>query len=399
MPAARERPPLIVDPDHLESLCDDLADEDLYGFDTEFHTERTYYPRLALIQIAWRDRVALVDPLAVDPAPLARIFSGPGIAVAHAAEQDLDVLQSACGAVPGTVFDTQVVAGFLGLSTPSLARLVDSMLGVTLPKADRLSDWIQRPMSGAQLTYAANDVAHLLALHRALTEQLRTLGRLEWALDECAEVLAGRRTERVPEEAWWKMGDTRRMTHQQRGVAQEVSAWRERRAATIDRPRRTVLSDLALLAISQRPPKNREELVHLRGVDGRHLADGAAAELLRAVDRGLHLAPEELHLPPDGSDARVPAAAVALCSALVRQIADNLQFDQSLLATRSDVTQLLCGEPSRLDHGWRRTIAGDPVRQLIDGGVAAALDRQGNLILEERSRRPSPLPGDEVAGA
>ena len=397
MPAAKDRPALIVESGDLELLCDDVVGEDVYAFDTEFHTERTYYPRLALIQIAWRDQVALVDPLAVDPAPLARVLSGPGIAVAHASEQDLDVLESACGALPGTVFDTQVVAGFLGLSTPSLARLVDHMLGVTLPKVDRLSDWIQRPMSGTQLTYAANDVAHLLALRQALTERLQGLGRLEWALDECAEVLAHRRTERVPEEAWWKMGDARRMTPRQRGVAQEVSAWRERRAAVVDRPRRTVLSDLALLAISQRPPKNREELTRLRGVDGRHLADGAATEILDAVGRGLHLAPEELRLPPDGSDARVPAAAVALCTALVRQIADNLQFDQGLLATRNDVTPLLCDEPSRLDHGWRRTIAGDPLRQLIDGGVAAALDREGNLILEERSRRASPLPGDEAA--
>ncbi len=162
---------MVVDTESLEALIAEVAAEDYYAFDTEFHTERTYVPDLALIQIAWKDRVALVDPLAVDPAPLAAVFGGPGVAVAHAASQDLDVLLAACGTVPATVFDTQIVAGFLGMSTPSLSRLVERMLGISLPKADRLSDWLERPISSDQIAYAVNDVAHLLKLreraHRA----------------------------------------------------------------------------------------------------------------------------------------------------------------------------------------------------------------------------------------
>ena len=146
MMGASPPPRLIADADGLDSLCAEIAGEECYALDTEFHTERTYYPKLALIQLGWADKVALVDPLAVDPRPLARIFAGTGVAVAHAAEQDLDVLETACGAAPGTVFDTQIAAGFLGLSTPSLSRLVDRVLGVSLPKADQLSDWLQRPL-------------------------------------------------------------------------------------------------------------------------------------------------------------------------------------------------------------------------------------------------------------
>jgi ribonuclease D len=387
---------LVTDGVELEALCDELGEEPVYGFDTEFHTERTYYPHLALIQLAWRDQVALVDPLAVDPAPLGRILAGPGLAVAHASEQDLDVLESACGAVPSAIFDTQVAAGFIGMSSPSLARLLEEMLGVSLPKADRLSDWLARPMSGPQLTYASNDVAHLLALRDALTSRLSELGRLEWAIDECGELLTGRRLGRVPEEAWWKMGDVRRMSDRQRGVAQEVAGWRERRAAATNRPRRTVLSDLALLAISQKPPASRDELTRLRGVDGRHLAQGAGQEILEAIQRGRHLSKAQLHMPPDGRESIAPPAAVAVCGGLVRQIADNLHFDQGLLATRADIALLLCGEPNRLDHGWRSSIAGDPLRQLIGGGVSAAFDRQGHLVLEERTHRPLPMPGDNA---
>ena len=394
MPAPPTVPTAVVeDGAGLDALIDELAGEPLYGFDTEFHTERTYVPDLALIQIAWRDKTAIVDPLAVDPAPLAAVFGGPGIAVVHAAAQDLDVLMGACGVVPAVVFDTQIVAGFLGLSTPSLARLVDQMLGLALPKADRLSDWLLRPISDAEIAYAVSDVAYLLELRTVLEERLRALGRLEWALDECDIVLGDRTPARVPEEAWWKLGDIRGMTRRTRAVAQEMAAWRERTAAGTNRPRRTVLSDLGLMAISQRPPQNAAELRRMRGVDGRHLAQGRAAEILEAVRRGLALPPEQVRMPTEGREAPAPAAAVAVCSGLVRQIADDLDFDQGLLATRADIAQVLSGEPSRLDVGWRRDLVAAPLRRLIVGDVATAFDRNGHLVLEERSHRPAGPPG------
>jgi ribonuclease D len=316
------------------------------------------------------------------------VFSGTGIAVAHAAEQDIDVLDRACGAAPKAVFDTQIVAGFLGLSTPSLARLLDQMLGLTLPKADQLSDRLQRPIAERQITYAAGDVAHLLELRTVLVGRLEALGRLEWALEECAAVLAVRRRPVVPEELWWKMGDIRKLSRRSRGVAQELAAWRDRYAATVDRPRRHVLSDLALLAIAQRPPRNRQELSQTRGVDGRHLSQGGAAEILAAIERGVALTTDQIRLPPEGREATAPPAAVAVCAGLVRQIADDLQFDQGLLATRADISNLLCGEPSRLDTGWRSDIAGDPIRRLMAGEVAAAFNPDGTLVLEERAARP-----------
>ena len=194
----------------------------------------------------------------------------------------------------------------------------------------------------------------------------------------------------VPEESWWKVGDVRRLTGRSRGVAQEVAAWRERRAADLDRPRRSVLSDLAVLTIAQRPPHNRQELERLRGVDARHLARGAADEILEAVDRGRALTRDDLRLPPEAPESRASQAAVAVCTGLVRQIADELQLDQGLLATRADITQLVTGEPSRLDRGWRGSLAGDPLRRLLAGDVAAAFDPGGRLVLEARSGLPDP---------
>jgi ribonuclease D len=384
-----------MDAERLDALCDELSGEQFYAIDTEFHTERTYWPALALIQFAWQDEVALVDPLAVDPAPLRRLFEGPGTAVAHAAGQDLDILRRACGAAPERVFDTQVAAGFLGISSPSLGRLVDLVLGISLPKADQLSDWLQRPLPASQLAYAAGDVEHLLALRAAMVERLRQRGRLDWALEECQQVLPGQRRSVLPEEAWWKVGDVRRLTGRARGVAQEVTAWRERRAAEVDRPRRSVLSDLAVLTIAQRPPRNRQELAKLRGVDERSLARGGAAEILEAVERGRALAADDLHLPPDAAESKASPVAVAVCAGLVRQIAEQLDFDQGLLATRSDIALLVVGEPSRLDHSWRSDLAGGPIRRLLAGEVSAAFDPRGQLVLEARSHVPA---GPDLTG-
>jgi len=394
-----DAPLLITDHRGLTDLCDRLADEEFYAVDTEFHTERTYWPKLALIQFGWADQVALVDPLAVDPGPLGGVFAGPGTAVAHAAGQDLDILRTACGVAPATVFDTQIAAGFLGMSTPSLARLVDQVLGIALPKTDQLSDWLLRPLPAGQLAYAAADVRHLLALRTSLVDQLEARGRLGWAIEECAQALPGRRSDAAPEEAWWKVGDVRRLAGRSRGVAQELAAWRERRAAEVDRPRRSVLSDLAILTIAQRSPRNRQDLGTLRGVDDRHLSGGVAAEILEAVRRGRALDPDELRLPPDANDTRASQAAVAVCAGLVRQIADELQFDQGLLATRADITLLVTGEPSRLDRGWRGAIAGDPIRRLLAGEVAAAFEAGGRLVLEARSHVALPDPVGNGTGA
>ena len=131
----------IADAASFAELVDELASCDAYALDTEFHRERTYFPHLALLQLAWEGGIALVDPLAIDIAPFAKVLDGPGLAVLHAAEQDLEVLERACGTVPSELFDTQVAAGFLGQVSPSLVKLVERVLGVRLLKGDQLTDW------------------------------------------------------------------------------------------------------------------------------------------------------------------------------------------------------------------------------------------------------------------
>jgi ribonuclease D len=371
----------VDDPAALDDVMDELLAEPRYALDTEFHRERTYHPRLALVQLAWPGGTAIVDPLPLDVRALARLFEGPGLAVLHAAQQDLDVLTRSVGAVPARLFDTQLAAGFLGHATPSLTNLVAAELGVRLPKGDRLSDWLHRPLSADQLTYAAADVAHLLELHDRLADQLAARGRLDWALEEC-ELLRTRPTGAGdPRHAWLRLKEVRTLRPKGKGVARAVAAWRERRAASVDQPVRTVLPDLAILGLAQRPPRTIDELKRTRGIDDRHTRGNVGHELLAAVEEGLADPVADDGRGDDELD-RALRPAVTLVSAWVSQLARDERIDTALLATRADLEALLRDDPdARLKQGWRAAMVGDGVRRLVDGRAALAFDGKGGLRL------------------
>lgn len=379
----------VGDDDGLVEVVEALADEPAYAVDTEFHRERTYFPRVALVQLAWPGAIVLVDALAVDLTPLAKVLAGPGAAVMHAAAQDLEVLLQECGAVPSALFDTQLAAGFVGMSTPSLAALVEQIVGVRLPKGDRLTDWLRRPLGADQKEYAAADVAHLLDLRARLVEELDACGRLEWALAECEEARTREYGPRPPEEAWLRIKEARALRGSSRGVAQALAAWRERRAAALDQPVRFVLPDLALVAIAQRPPRSAEQLRGVRGIEDRQVRGPLGREILDAVAEGLAMPRDQVREPRLIDAGRELRPAVTLVSAWVSQLARTLRLDTALLATRADIEALLRGDAdARLATGWRAQLAGEPIRRLVAGDAAVAFDGHGGLLLERRSHQP-----------
>ena len=374
--------------DELASVVEQLLGQDRYALDTEFHRERTYWPKVALVQIAWPGELVLIDPLEVDLSPLRAVMESDALAVLHAAAQDLEVLELSTGAIPQRLFDTQIAAGFLGMSTPSLAALHERELGVQLPKANRLTDWLERPLNNAQRDYAAADVDRLLDIHDQLTEQLVALGRLAWADEECEIMRTRDRGPRDPLEAWRKIKEARHLKGNALSVARSVAAWRERRAADVDQPVRFVLSDIAVVAVAQAAPTSIEALASVRGVD-RGVAKGALGErILQAVAEGVEANWRPPRPPKRRNDGRDLRPAVALVGAWVNQIARDRQLDPTLLATRADVEALVRGdEDARLAHGWRAETAGGPITRLVSGDAALAFEGS-NIVLEERSRRP-----------
>ena len=364
-------------------MINEILNAQRYAIDTEFHREKTYYPQLALVQLRWGTQTALVDPLAVDPRLLGRLFNSEVLAVLHAAQQDLEVLRHAALAAPKNIFDCQLASGFIGYSTPSLSTLVQSVKKVALSKGDRLTDWLQRPLTDKQRIYAADDVLHLFDLHDEISMQLDQLGRAEWAADACRDLVSRQNTTIDTSAAWLKLKEARALKGPSRGVAQAVAKWREEKAMRNDAPPRRIMSDMALLGISQRIPKSVEELATTRGVDERHLSSETCRQLMAAIREG---SSQEVALPQyEGDDVdKWARPALTLITAWIGELARKHKIDATLLATRSDITAFLRKSPdARLAVGWRAKLVGDDLRRILKGEVGLSVDSDGHLKLIE----------------
>jgi ribonuclease D len=371
---------LVADNNSFAALLEALTGAEAYALDAEFHGESSYYPRLAVLQLAVPDRVAVVDATCVDVAPLRAVLEGPGLMVAHAGEQDLQVLQRETGALPARMLDTQIAAGFLGYNSPSLAKLVSDLLGVRLEKGARMTDWFKRPLTDAQVDYAAADVVHLLEVRALLEERLAAAGRLEWAHEESER----RRRVRQPDlpTLWWRLKGSRQLRGTSRGVAQELAGWRERVAMATDKPPRRVLSDEAVIMLAERPPRTRPEIPSSRLFDPRRLSSETIDDLLAAVGRGLELSRDDLRLPPDTDLPSHLQPVAPLVAAWVSQLSRDMSIDPALIATRTEIEAFLRKVPdNQLQRGWRAQLLGATIEKLVAGRAGIAYDGAGGLVL------------------
>ena len=365
----------------LTEVLAEVQQEERYALDTEFHREKTYFPQLALIQLKWGKQIALVDPLAVTLSLFADLFRSQTLCVVHAAQQDLEVLNYACGSAPNKIFDTQVAAGFIGMSSPSLSTLVQNELKVTLTKGDRLTDWLRRPLTANQCSYAATDVEYLMSLHDILVKKLGALGRADWVDSACEELRLKPAGPSSPEDAWLKIKEVRTLKGSARGVAQALGQWRELRAMNANIPPRRVLSDMALLGISQAQPQSSEDLFRARGVEQRQLGAEMTREVLAAVAQGVIL---DVKFPvSDQEDVdKDLRPAVGLITAWVGELARIHQIDATLLGTRLDILQFLRRVPNaRLSQGWRSEIVGKDIDGILAGNMGISFDGKGGLRL------------------
>ena len=375
---------VIDDQDALLAIVKELLDVEIFAIDTEFHREKTYYPKLALLQLRWADRIAILDPLDLELTKLAPVFSSNSLAVFHAGSQDLEVLHRATGAVPCNIFDTQIAAGFIGMRTPSLASLHENLLGIKLSKGDRLTDWLQRPLTDSQLEYAASDVRYLLDLYQELISRLGDLDRLTWATAEFDSFLDKRQKSIDPSDAWQRIKEAKHLNKNSRGVAQALAEWREVTAQKNDIPNRYVMSDLALVGLAQRKPTSLGDLRNIRGLDSSQFQGDKGRHLLKIVGRGLNADPPRLlknHKRPLKPELR---PAVTLLSAWLTQIAADKNIDPALLGSRSDIEELLRGESDcKLRQGWRQQEVGEQIDNLLNGKSSLAFD-DGRLVIDKR---------------
>jgi ribonuclease D len=370
----------------------------VFGIDTEFMSEGRYRAMLCLVQVSVPDpdapdgvRIVLVDPLEpVDPSPLAALLDDPDIEVVlHAGRQDVGILRRAWGAKPANIFDTQVAAGFAGFSAQAgYASLLNDVLGIKLTKSAGFTRWDLRPLTAEQLAYARDDVAHILALASELQRRLAATGRLEWARQECTRLeLAS--DERDPEAAWERLPRVHQLGARARAVARELASWRERTAAAEDRPVGSVLSDAALMELARRQPPDIGGLERIRGLPPPTIRR-RGREILAAIEAGGRRQPPELG-GRERTDLRpADSPLIALSEALVRSRALAAGLAYELLATRSDLEQVVSAarrhNPEadvRTLHGWRRDLVGAELLDLLAGRRLLGVDGGGGLAVHD----------------
>jgi len=376
-------PYLYVDsPAALESLCTRLRGQPWVAVDTEFMRERTYYPELCLVQVATDEVVACVDPLALPSLqPLLEVLLDPKtLKVLHAARQDLEIFYNLTGAVPAPVFDTQVVARFLGHPDQSgYGAVVQSILGISLDKSHARTDWMRRPLPPAALEYAADDVRHLRHLYKKLDAELVSRGRGGWAGPELKALTDEKLYKPDPENAWQRIRGILRMKPKAAALAKPLAAWRERTAIAENRPRQWILKDETLMDLAKQQPADLASLAAVRGV-GDSLAKRHGAELLKILKQGGD-APSERERVPAALSTRQDALVDAL-TAIVRLKAAGGQVSAASLANRSELERLVRGERElEILKDWRLDMAGQALLDFMAGKQSLAAGEGGLDIL------------------
>lgn len=350
--------------DQPDSLASSLELEEHVGVDTEFMREKTYFAQLCLVQVAIADDIYCVDPLVTGEhrefwdALLARDW------VVHSARQDIEVIVQTAGAMPASIFDTQIAAGLLG-HPPQMgyAGLVNALFGVEMAKSHTRADWTRRPLRKAWLEYAAEDVEYLLPAYRALCERLQQAGRLQWALEDSSQLLNPGLYDVSAEQAIERLKGARNLRGRRRAAAARLAAWREKEAVGRNLPRQWIAKDNVLMEIATRLPASPGELERLDGVPPK-LASRVGKTLLRAVADSA----------TDDSDYRPPSAPTERQKALLKEMqsrvaasAGELGLAAETVASKRELSAVIISgnHDSRLFTGWRREIIGEELLTLL----------------------------------
>jgi ribonuclease D len=366
------------------------------GIDTEFMSEGRYRALLCLVQIVVDPpkpsdppQILLIDALnGVESRPMARLLADPAVKVVlHAGRQDVAILRRVWKTDFTNIFDTQIAAGFAGASAQAgYSNLVSQMLGRRVGKTASFTRWDARPLTEEQLSYAAEDVAHLFELSEELERRLVASGRLEWAREECRR-LEGASDERDPEAVWERLPRIGQLDPRSRAVARELAAWRERTASAEDRPVGSVVADAPLVELAKRQPTTNSAIEQIRGLHPSTVRR-RGRDVLKAIARGLDAPPlprEEVAWRSDPADVPV----IVLAEALLRARGLEVGLAYELIATRAELEQIVTaarrGEPPpalRTLEGWRFELVGEDLANLLAGRSALGLGRNGRLELK-----------------
>ncbi len=364
----------------LEAFCARISSEPFITVDTEFMRETTYWPKLCLVQVASEKDAAVIDPLApgMDLSPLLALLADEKIVkVFHAARQDIEIFHN-LGVIPRPVFDSQVAAMAAGFGEQiAYDALVRQMLKIEVDKSSRFTDWSRRPLSEAQIVYAAGDVTHLAALYPKLRARLERDGRLSWVAEEMAQLSDPALYDTDPEKAWRRL-KPRRFTAKYLAVFKGVAAWRERTAQERDQPRGRILKDEAIDELATQAPADLDGLNRLRAAPKGFANSRFGQDLLAAIKAAL--VDPEAYAPkidkPSSPSGPPPGAVVELLKVLLKSRSEDAGVAAKLIATVPDLEKIAADDtaPVAALQGWRRELFGADALRLKRGELALMLE-------------------------
>lgn len=348
----------------LDTLAQGL-DQGPIALDTEFIRERTYYPKLALVQLrAAHGEECLIDPLALpDAGGLAEVLQGDTLKIMHSPGEDLQAFQHGWNVNVGPIFDTQQAAALAGHGAgKGYQALVADLLGIELEKGETRSDWMRRPLSDSQCHYAAEDVRHLHALHEALERRLRELGRLEWLTEDCERLVANANDSSLDPHPHLTSRSAQRMKPEAQARLRRLLLWRDATARQLDRPRSWILDNELVVLLAQEPmtPHRFHALLDRHPRAPRRLREPLWEEVSRPLDS------DELSIPLAAAPDPAQRNTLKAMQAVVAQQAHTLDLPEGVLCARRHLETLLSTRqwPDALD-GWRATLLRQPLMELL----------------------------------
>ncbi len=379
---------LINESEPLERLCERLARSDFVAVDTEFMRENTYWPDLCLLQIANSEEAAAIDPKAegIDLTPLLNLLVNNEhvLKVFHAGGQDLEIIFNMTGGTPHPMFDTQIAAMALGLGDQvGYSNLVESLLGRSLDKGARFTDWARRPLDKRQIDYAIGDVTHLAELFPKMLQRLVKTGRGDWLDQEMERISDPANYVNDPVGAWKRIKIQSRKADAL-GRLKALAAWREIEARTKNLPRGRIIKDETLADLALHPPPSQEALGKVRGLSPAWRGNDIGARMMEALENAELLPPSEM----PSRDERGPAlgkegALVAdLLKLLLKIRSREGNVATRLIAKADELEALAAGRREGLQilEGWRYQEFGRDALDLVEGRLAFAV-RGGKLVM------------------
>ena len=340
------------------------------GIDTEFIRVRTFYPIPALYQLAGDGGIALVDAQAgASFDSLKALLLDPmRTKVIHGCSEDLEVMATHLDVQPVNLVDTQLAHAFLGPEfSASYAKLVEWYLGLKLGKHETRSDWLQRPLSNKQISYAREDVAYLRPIWQRQRQALAEADRLDWFLEDMQQILDA--PVATPDTWFGNMKGVWRLGCRERTVLRNLVRWREQEARRRDIPRAHTVRDEHLVALAQRQQLDSGDVA---GLLPRRTAK-RYGKVLAAIHRQ-GLVDTEPAPKPARPLSRRDGDLVRTLRDAGRRESDRLGIAPELLARKRDLEADLRhfrghGEvPPRYRRGWRRRVVGDTFAEILSAG-------------------------------